>query len=92
MTRRSFLREVDEALAGHPAMAEAAMFAVPHETLGEDVAAAVVLGSGAAASELELRGFAATRLAAFKVTRRIMFVEALPPNVTGKRQRAVLAE
>lgn len=85
-------QEVDEVLAGHPAVAEAAMFAVPHETLGEDVAAAVVLHSGAAASELELRRFAATRLAAFKVPRRIMFVEALPRNVTGKPQRAVLAE
>jgi acyl-CoA synthetase (AMP-forming)/AMP-acid ligase II len=85
-------QEVDEALAGHPAVAEAAMFAIPHETLGEDVAAAVVLRSGAAASELELRRFAATRLAPFKVPRRIMFVEALPRNVTGKPQRAVLAE
>jgi acyl-coenzyme A synthetase/AMP-(fatty) acid ligase len=77
---------------GHPAVAEAAGFAVAHETLGEDVAAAVVLHSGATASELELRRFAATRLAAFKVPRHIMFVEALPRTVTGKPQRAVLAD
>lgn len=85
-------QEVDEALTGHPAVAEAAVFAVAHQTLGEDVAAAVVLRSGAAVSELELRRFAATRLAAFKVPRRIVFVGALPRSVTGKPQRAVLAE
>jgi acyl-CoA synthetase (AMP-forming)/AMP-acid ligase II len=84
-------QEVDDALASHPAVEEAAIFAVAHPTLGEDVAA-VVLRSGAAASELELRRFAATRLAAFKVPRRIVFVEALPRNVTGKPQRAALAE
>ena len=86
------LQEVDEALAGHPAVADAAVFALPHETLGEDVAAAVVLYGGATASELELRRFAATRLAAFKVPRRIVFLESLPRNVTGKPQRAVLSE
>jgi acyl-CoA synthetase (AMP-forming)/AMP-acid ligase II len=85
-------QEVDEALAGHPAVADAAVFGIAHETLGEDVAAAVVLRAGATASELELRKFAATRLAAFKVPRRIMFLDALPRNVTGKPQRAVLAE
>ena len=79
-------------LAAHPAVAEAAVFAVAHQTLGEDMAAAVVLRSGSAASELELRRFAATRLAAFKVPRRIVFVEAVPRTVTGKPQRAVLAK
>jgi acyl-CoA synthetase (AMP-forming)/AMP-acid ligase II len=85
-------QEVDEALVAHPAVAEAAVFAVAHQTLGEDMVAAVVLRSGAAASELELRRFAATRLAAFKVPRRIVFLDALPRTVTGKPQRAVLAE
>jgi len=84
-------QEVDEALAAHAAVAEAAVFALPHKTLGEDVAAAVVLRRGASASELELRRFAATRLATFKVPRRIMFVESLPRNVTGKPQRSLLA-
>jgi len=85
-------QEVDDALAGHPAVAEAAVFAVAHQTLGEDVAAAVVLRAGAAATEPELRRFAATRLAAFKVPRRIVFVDTLPRTLTGKPQRAVLAE
>ena len=85
-------QEVDEVLAAHPALADAAVFAVAHRTLGEDVAAAVVLRNGAAASELELRRFAATRLASFKVPRRILFLDRIPRTATGKAQRDVLAE
>lgn len=58
-------------VAAHPAFAEAAVLAVAHPTLGEDVAAAIVLREGAVATALELRRFAATRLAPFKVPRRI---------------------
>lgn len=84
-------QEVDEVLAAHPALADAAAFGVAHGTLGEDVAAAVVLRRGAAASELELRRFAATRLARFKVPRRIVFMDTIPRTATGKAQRGVLA-
>jgi acyl-CoA synthetase (AMP-forming)/AMP-acid ligase II len=83
---------VEEVLMEHPAVAEAAVFAVAHSTLGEDVAAAVVLRDGAAASALELRQFAATRLALFKVPRRIVLVDGIPRTATGKLRRAVLAE
>ena len=85
-------QEVEDVLTGHPAVSEAAVFAVSHPTLGEDVAAAVVLREGAAATVLELRRFAATRLAPFKVPRRIEFVDAIPQTSTGKPQRALLAE
>jgi oxalate---CoA ligase len=85
-------QEVDEVLAAHPALADAAIFAVAHPTLGEDVAAAVVLRNGAAASEMELRRFAATRLASFKVPRRILFLDTIPRTATGKPQRGVLAD
>jgi len=85
-------QEVDDVLAAHPALADAAAFAVAHGTLGEDLAAAVVLRSGAAASELELRRFAANRLARFKVPRRIVFMDAIPRTATGKAQRGLLAE
>lgn len=85
-------REIDETLAGHPAVAEAAAFAVAHPTLGEDVAAAVVLRPGASVSESELRRFAAARLAGFKVPRRIFFLEAIPKGATGKPWRRELAE
>ena len=79
-------------LAAHPAVADAAVFAIAHPTLGEDIAAAVVLREGAFASALELRRFAATRLAAFKVPRRIEFLDKIPRTSTGKVQRSLLAE
>src|SRR6202012_4087109 len=84
-------REVDEALLGHPAVAEAVTFAVPHATLGEDVAAAIVLRPHAEASAKELRRFAAARLAGFKVPREIVFLPELPKSATGKVNRVGLA-
>ena len=83
---------VEDVLAAHPAVAEAAVFAVAHPTLGEDIAAAVVLREGAAATVLELRRFAAARLAPFKVPRRIEFLDRIPRTSTGKPQRFLLAE
>jgi acyl-CoA synthetase (AMP-forming)/AMP-acid ligase II len=85
-------REVDEALLEHPAVAEAVTFAVPHATLGEDVAAAVVLRPDAEAAPRELRQFVAGRLADFKVPRQVLIVEQLPKGSTGKVQRIGLAE
>ena len=85
-------REVDEVLLDHAAIAQAVAFAVPHTTLGEDIAAAVVLRSGATATERELREFVATRLAAFKVPSQIAIVEQIPKGATGKLQRIGLAE
>jgi acyl-CoA synthetase (AMP-forming)/AMP-acid ligase II/acyl carrier protein len=85
-------REVDEALMDHPAVAQAVAFALPDPRLGEDVAAAVVLRPGATATSLELRQFAASRLADFKVPARVVFVDAIPKGPTGKLQRIGLAE
>ncbi|HEX7155791.1 MAG TPA: acyl--CoA ligase [Burkholderiaceae bacterium] len=85
-------REVDEVLMDHPAVAQAVTFAVPHERLGEDVAAAVVLKEGAAASERELREFAARHLADFKVPRKIVLVPEIRKGATGKLQRIGLAQ
>jgi acyl-CoA synthetase (AMP-forming)/AMP-acid ligase II len=85
-------REVDEALLEHPAVAEAVTFAVPHATLGEDVAAAVVLRPNAAATAKDIRQFAAGRIADFKVPRQVLIVEQLPKGSTGKVQRIGLAE
>ncbi len=84
-------REVDEVLLDHPAVAQAVTFAVPHDTLGEDVGAAVVLHAGETVSERELRGFAGNRLADFKVPRRIVFLDEIPKGATGKLQRIGLA-
>ena len=85
-------REVDEVLAEHPAVAQAAAFGVPHPTLGEDLAAAVVLRSGRSARPEELRQFVAERLAAFKVPGPIHVLDELPAGSTGKVQRRALSE
>ena len=60
-------QEVDDVLMAHPAVAQAVAFAVPHARLGEDIAAAVVLHPNAVATASDIRQFATTRLAAFKV-------------------------
>ena len=85
-------REVDEILLDHPAVAQALTFALPHDMLGEDVAAAVVLREGKETSERELRDFCAQRLADFKVPRKIVFLKEIPKGATGKLQRIGLAE
>jgi acyl-CoA synthetase (AMP-forming)/AMP-acid ligase II/acetyltransferase-like isoleucine patch superfamily enzyme/acyl carrier protein len=85
-------REIDEVLAQHPAVSQAIAFAVPHPTLGEDLAAAVVLKEGAAVTEKDLRDYAAGRLADFKVPKRLLIVDKIPTGPTGKLQRIGLAE
>lgn len=84
--------DVDQALEAHPAVAEAAAFGIPHSTMGEEVAAAVVLKPGPGVAESDLRAFVAARLAGFKVPRRIFFVDRIPHGATGKSQRLALAE
>ncbi len=71
-------REVDEVIMDHPAVAQAVTFAMPHDKLGEDVAAAVVLREGAQAGEQEIRDFVAMRLADFKVPRRVVILDEIP--------------
>jgi acyl-CoA synthetase (AMP-forming)/AMP-acid ligase II len=84
-------REVDEVLMDHPSVDQAVAFALPHEMLGEEIAAAVVLKEAATATAGELRRFAAERLADFKVPRRFVFVDDIPKGATGKLQRNALA-
>jgi acyl-CoA synthetase (AMP-forming)/AMP-acid ligase II len=85
-------REVDDILMDHPAVQQVVTFAIPHDKLGEDVAAAIVLREGVQASEQEIRKFAADRLANFKVPRKIIFLDEIPKGATGKLQRIGLAE
>ncbi|MGA2637826.1 acyl--CoA ligase [Methylocella sp.] len=85
-------REVDEALMDHPAILQVVTFAVPHDKLGEDVAAAVVLREGITATEQELRAFLSQRIAAFKTPRKILFLTEIPKGATGKLQRIGLAQ
>jgi acyl-CoA synthetase (AMP-forming)/AMP-acid ligase II len=75
----------------HPAVAQVVTFAIPHDKLGEDVAAAIVLREGTTASEGEIRSFASERLADFKVPRKVLILEEIPKGATGKLQRIGLA-
>jgi oxalate---CoA ligase len=84
-------REVDEVIMDHPAVAQAITFAMPHAMLGEEVAAAVVLREGHAASERDIRDFVAARLADFKVPRKVVILDEIPKGATGKLQRIGLA-
>jgi acyl-CoA synthetase (AMP-forming)/AMP-acid ligase II len=84
--------EVDEILMEHPAVEQALTFAMPHDKLGEEVAAAIVLKEGAAASERDIQDFASSRLAAFKVPRKVVLLAEIPKGATGKLQRVGLAQ
>jgi fatty-acyl-CoA synthase len=77
-------REVEETLYQHPAVAEVAVVAVPDPRWIEAVCAVVVLRAGESAGEEELIAFARERLARFKVPKRIVFIDALPKNPSGK--------
>jgi acyl-CoA synthetase (AMP-forming)/AMP-acid ligase II len=85
-------REVDEILMEHPAVHQCVCFGMPHDMLGEEVAAAIVLKAGAAATDKELREFAKVKLADFKVPKKIVILEAIPLGATGKLQRIGLAQ
>jgi long-chain acyl-CoA synthetase len=77
-------REIEEALYEHPAVREAAVVGVAHESLGEEVAAAIVLKEGEEATPEELRDFAKQRVAAYKYPRVIWLTDDLPKGPTGK--------
>ena len=83
--------EVDEVIMDHPAVAQVVTFAMPHEKLGEEVAAAIVLRDGLVVTEVEIREFCATRLADFKVPRKLVILDEIPKGATGKLQRIGLA-
>jgi long-chain acyl-CoA synthetase len=80
-------REVEEVLHEHPAVAQVAVIGIPHDSLGEEVGAAVVLKAEATAEPDELRLYVKGRVAAYKYPRRIWFVDSLPTGPTGKLLR-----
>ncbi|MCF8485029.1 MAG: acyl--CoA ligase [Rhodobacteraceae bacterium] len=84
--------EVDGVLMDHPAVAQVVTFAMAHPKLGEEVGAAVVLREGHSATERDIRDFAASRMADFKVPRRVIILDEIPKGATGKLQRIGLAE
>jgi acyl-CoA synthetase (AMP-forming)/AMP-acid ligase II len=89
-----YVRELEEAIAAHPAVARATAFGLPHAEKGEIPVAVIELRDGSQASEGELMDWCRQNLAAYKSPRRIWIIEpgALPQNHTGKVLRRVLRD
>jgi long-chain acyl-CoA synthetase len=77
-------REIEEVLYAHPAVLEAAVIGVPHDSLGEEVGAAVVLKENESATPDELRDYTKSKLAAYKYPRVVWLMNELPKGPTGK--------
>ena len=84
-------QEIDQVLLSHAAVADAACFAVPHPSLGEDVGALVVLKSGETVTKEAILAFLRERLAFFKIPRMLRIVDKIPRK-NGKLQRTLLTE
>jgi acyl-CoA synthetase (AMP-forming)/AMP-acid ligase II len=82
--------EVENALSAHPAVSEAVVVGLPDPYWGQIVAAAVLTAPGATIDEDDLRGFAAQRLAHYKLPTRITVLDEFPRNATGKAQRSAI--
>jgi len=84
--------EVESVLYEHPAVAEVAVLGLPDHRWGEAVTAVVALRPGAQLTLEDLREFARSRLAGFKIPLRLEFVDALPRNPAGKILKYQLRE
>jgi len=79
-----FPREVEDLLADHEAVVEAAVIGVEDDEFGQRLKAFVVLSEGGAASEADLKAHVEEHLAGYKAPRDVEFVDELPRNATGK--------
>ncbi len=77
-------REIEESLYAHPAIIEAAVIGIPHESLGEEIKAVVTLGAGQQTTPDEIIAYCKKHLAAYKYPRHVEFIDALPKGPTGK--------
>jgi long-chain acyl-CoA synthetase len=80
-------REIEEVLYEHPDVAEAAVIGIPHDSLGEEVGAAVALKKDAGVTPDQLRDYVKERVAAYKYPRQVWLVDELPKGPTGKVQK-----
>ena len=76
----------------HENVQQAVAFSVPHEKLGEDLSAAVVLKENSVCSEEELKNYCRSKLTKFKIPRKILILDKIPKGPTGKLQRIGVAE
>jgi malonyl-CoA/methylmalonyl-CoA synthetase len=83
-------KEVESELDALPGVLESAVFGVPHPDFGEGVTAAVVLRPGADVSAADLIEAVRSRLARYKIPKRVLIVAELPRNTLGKVQKNVL--
>ncbi len=85
-------REIEEFLYRHSKIQEVQVFGIPHERLGEEVCAWIVLQSGETATEDEIREFCEGQITHFKIPKHIRFKTELPMTVTGKPQKFVMRD
>ncbi len=83
---------LENALMGHPAVAEAAVIAIPDARWGERPLAAIVLRQGASATADELRTFLEPHVARFWLPERFEFVDEIPKTAVGKFRKTALRE
>jgi len=87
-----FPLEIDNVLSTHPSVAEAITFSIPHDTLGEDVMAAVVGKPDASIDPSSLREQLSTSLSGYKIPTRVIVVDSIPRNAIGKALRREMAQ
>ena len=85
-------REIEEFLYRHPKIQQVQVFGVPHDRLGEEVCAWIILMPDETATEDDIRDFCQGQIAHFKIPKIIRFVDALPMTVTGKPQKFIMRE
>ena len=85
-------REIEEFLFRHPKVQSVQVFGVPDAKYGEEVCAWIVLKTGEASSEDEIKDFCRDQIAHYKVPRYVRFVDELPMTVTGKAQKFVMRD
>lgn len=85
-------KEVEDVLLGHSEISQAVVFRLPHPSLGDDVAAALVLRPGSHLTEAAIREYLLERMAEFKVPSRVMIIDEIPKGATGKVNRTELSE
>lgn len=84
--------ELDNVVTQHPAVAEAATFAVPDDVYGQDVSIAVTLRQGEQVERSKLKRWIRERVSAHKVPAKVFIVQELPKTATGKTQRQLLSQ